>query len=240
MELKELMLNYLVRIIPRFIKRRIITQSENSGILTFSQEGEDRLIERIIGKKHYGIYVDVGAHHPSSLSNTYYFYRMGWRGINIDAMPGSMAQFNKTRPYDINIEQPISDEVANLDYYMFSSPELNTFDTKNVAVFLTYPTVKLLDKISLKTTRLATVLEQNLSKLGANEIDFLSIDVEGLDLKVLRSNDWLKFRPNLILVEDLFADVMKSYNSELSTYLNNVGYNMVAKTQNTIFFKKIA
>ncbi|KQM63980.1 hypothetical protein ASE74_12280 [Pedobacter sp. Leaf216] len=234
------MLNYLVRIIPRFIKRRIITQSENSGILTFSQEGEDRLIERIIGKKHYGIYVDVGAHHPSSLSNTYYFYRMGWRGINIDAMPGSMAQFNKTRPYDINIEQPISDEVANLDYYMFSSPELNTFDTKNVAVFLTYPTVKLLDKISLKTTRLATVLEQNLSKLGANEIDFLSIDVEGLDLKVLRSNDWLKFRPNLILVEDLFADVMKSYNSELSTYLNNVGYNMVAKTQNTIFFKKIA
>lgn len=240
MGLKEYTIQTLLKLIPDFLKRRIITQSADSGILTFSQEGEDRLIERILGKKHYGIYVDVGAHHPSTISNTYYFYRMGWRGINIDAMPGAMALFDQVRPYDINIEQPISDEIAELEYFMFNSAELNTFDAKNAAIFLSYPNVKLLNKITLKTNTLAKVLEQNLPKLGGKEIDFLSVDVEGLDLKVLKSNDWTKFRPNLILVEDLFADVMKSYQGEISTYLTSVDYQMIAKTQNTLFFKKIA
>lgn len=55
-------------------------------------------------KKKIGFYVDVGAHHPMRFSNTYFFYRMGWSGINIDAMPGSMKEFKKYRRRDINLE----------------------------------------------------------------------------------------------------------------------------------------
>lgn len=70
----------------------------------YSQEGEDLLLSRILGDKKDGFYVDVGAHHPFRFSNTYLLYKQGWRGINIDAMPGSMKLFNRFRPRDINIE----------------------------------------------------------------------------------------------------------------------------------------
>ena len=62
---------------------------------TFSQEGEDLLINRILNNKSEGFFIDIGAHHPIRFSNTYFFYRKGWRGINVDAMPGSMKAFEQ-------------------------------------------------------------------------------------------------------------------------------------------------
>ena len=64
---------------------------------SWSQEGEDRILYRIFEQQPVGFYVDVGAHHPKRFSNTYFFYRRGWRGINIDAMPGSMKNFEKLK-----------------------------------------------------------------------------------------------------------------------------------------------
>src|SRR5690554_6253894 len=75
---------------------------------SYSQEGEDILLEKLFEGKNDGFYVDVGAHHPRRFSNTYLLYRRGWRGINIDAMPGSMAEFRRLRGRDINLEIPIS------------------------------------------------------------------------------------------------------------------------------------
>ena len=65
--------------------------------LYYSQEGEDILLARFFFGKSQGFYVDIGAHHPQRLSNTYHFYLQGWRGINIDAMPGSMSSFETLR-----------------------------------------------------------------------------------------------------------------------------------------------
>ena len=94
----------------------------------FSQEGEDTLLERIMGDINYtGSYIDIGAHHPVIFSNTYKFYLSGWRGINIEATPGSIKLFNEIRPLDINLEIPISDKVEDLTFYKFNSPLLNTF-----------------------------------------------------------------------------------------------------------------
>ena len=65
------------------------------------------ILIRIFSNKSHGFFIDVGAHHPKRLSNTYYFYKRGWRGVNIDAMPGSMREFSKFRKRDINLEIPI-------------------------------------------------------------------------------------------------------------------------------------
>lgn len=239
MGIKTFLLDSITTIIPRFIKRRIIINSEQSGIQIYSQEGEDKLIERLLGTKNYGIYVDVGAHHPTILSNTYFFYRKGWRGINIDAMPGSMKRFNEIRPYDINIEKPVSDDNTACTFYTFSAPELNTFDETKVHTFLNFPNVTLLNKIVMQPTSLESILDTHLSKLGTNaQIDFLTVDVEGFDLKVLKSNNWNKYRPTIVLAEDLFFDVIGSYNGELNYFMKSVGYRMIAKTFNTVFFQK--
>lgn len=94
---------------------------------SYSQEGEDMILRRIFGNQKNGFYVDVGAHHPKRFSNTYYFYKKGWRGINIDAMPGSMKAFDKIRRRDVNIEKPISDQKQLLTYFAFNEPALNGF-----------------------------------------------------------------------------------------------------------------
>lgn len=75
--------------------------------ISYSQSGEDRALYRYFERQDNGFYVDVGAHHPFRFSNTCIFYARGWRGINIDAMPQSMALFRKYRKNDINLEVAI-------------------------------------------------------------------------------------------------------------------------------------
>src|SRR5580700_9536062 len=96
---------------------------------SYAQEGEDMVMRRFFESRATpGFYVDVGAHHPQRFSNTYFFYRQGWRGINIDAMPGSMKAFETLRPRDINIEAAVSAEHQSLTYAIFNEPALNSFD----------------------------------------------------------------------------------------------------------------
>mgnify|MGYP000843943371 FL=1 len=69
------------------------------------------------------------------------------------------------------------------------------------------------------------------------EIDFLSIDVESLDFDVLISNNWEKYLPKVILIEDLNFNHNITNESEISRYLSEKNYKFFAKTVNTLFFK---
>ena len=83
---------------------------DSYALKSYSQEGEDMILMRLFENQKMGFYVDVGAHHPKRFSNTYFFYKLGWKGINVDAMPGSMTAFNRIRARDINIEKPVSNK----------------------------------------------------------------------------------------------------------------------------------
>src|SRR5262245_35161179 len=86
---------------------------------SFSVAGEDMILRHLVGPdKRDGFYVDVGAWDPVKLSNTYFFYVQGWRGINIDARPGSRGLFQKVRPRDINVEVGISTRAGEMTYYV--------------------------------------------------------------------------------------------------------------------------
>ncbi len=55
------------------------------------------------------------------------FYNQGWRGINIDARPGSMKLFDKLRKRYINLEIAVSDIKEELKSFTFKEPALNGF-----------------------------------------------------------------------------------------------------------------
>jgi len=203
---------------------------------SYSQEGEDLILMRFFEKKANGFYVDVGAHHPKRFSNTYLFYKKGWRGINIDARPGSMKQFKKERVRDINLEIPISVESKTLTYYMFNEPALNGFSKDLSEAHAGKNGYEIDSTIELKTERLDKVLDENLPKDTA--IDFLSIDVEGLDFEVLRSLDLSRYRPVLILIEVLGSSLSELLDSEISRYLAGYGYEVYGKAVNTVFYKR--
>lgn len=204
--------------------------------LTYSQEGEDIVLDRFFGSKKQGFFVDVGAHHPSRFSNTRYFYDKGWCGVNIDPLPGVMQLFNKERPRDTNVEAGIAEKNGRLTYYMFNEPALNTFSEEEA-----FKKDGLRGEYWITEKRNIAVrrLDELLVEIGIKEraIDFISVDAEGLDLGVLKSNDWNMFRPSMVLAEVLNSSFDRLSSDPVVAYMESQGFSPVAKTFNTVFFK---
>lgn len=203
--------------------------------ICYGQDGEDLILNRLLDGQLQGFYVDVGAHHPVRFSNTYLFYKRGWRGINIDAMPGSMKKFNQVRPHDINIECGVAANAGQLMYYRFNEPALNTFDVVEAEHKNKQP-YRLIDTVVVDVERLDVLLQKHMP-IG-QQIDFLSVDVEGKDEEVLRSNDWSRYRPRFILAETLRTDMLSLGDCPVVQFLRSVGYNPVGKAYNTSFFAR--
>jgi FkbM family methyltransferase len=204
--------------------------------LSYSQEGEDMVLRRIFEMQPTGFYVDIGAHHPERFSNTNFFYQRGWRGINVDAMPGSMEAFGHLRPEDANLQAAVSDQSQTLTYFIFDERALNSFD-RELSLQRQQQGCKILQQVEIKTITLADLLEKHLPP--GRQIDFLSVDVEGFDLNVLRSNNWERFRPRVILVEDMTVSAWGQINGSPTTeFLRSNGYEPFASTLHTIFYRR--
>lgn len=201
---------------------------------SYSQEGEDLVLARFLEQGKAGFYVDVGAHHPIRYSNTYGLYRKGWRGLNIDANPGSMKAFHRVRPRDINVEAAVSNTPSELIFYIFNDPAMNTLD-KELASRHTSGGYHIINEVKIKTQKLSDLLDQYLPP--NTRIDVLTIDVEGLDYDVLRSNDWVRYSPEFILVECLGFSLNQISSDPIARFLSDRHYSVVAKTLNTVFFR---
>lgn len=225
------------KLVSPALQERIRLIFDRYALKSYSQEGEDLILRRLFENRETGFYVDIGAHHPVRFSNTYFFYKRGWRGINIDAMPGSMRAFNTFRPRDINLEQAVSEMPRTLDFYVFNEPALNGFDAKLSQERDAHADAfKIVEIRKLKTRRLDSILNEY--HLAQQNIDFMSIDVEGLDLDVLKSNDWSRYRPEVVLVEVLNGTFPELLTSDISRYLHSQGYEIFAKAVNTVIYRR--
>jgi len=148
-----------------------------------------------------------------------------------------MCLFNKIRPRDINIEIPISDKKQKLKYYMFNEPALNGFSKELAEKRDGKNGYKIISVKDIDTSTLEEVLEKHLPY--SQEIDFISIDVEGLDFQVLESNNWRRFRPKFVLVEILGCSIKGIANSKEYKYLSEFEYEILAKTVNTVIFRRM-
>ena len=221
--------------------RKILSQIKNTltdgyAVKTYSQEGEDVVLRRLFEWQSNGFYVDIGAHHPMEFSNSYFFYKKGWRGINIDPLPGIMRFFKIVRPKDINLEIAISDKKETLTYYAFETPSLNGFSQEISERRSEQAGCKILFKKDIETQPLSEVLDRYLPE--GQEIDFMSIDVEGLDFRVLQSNNWEKYSPKVILVESLTFDLENFGQNEIYNFLKPKGYRLFAKLYLNLIFKR--
>lgn len=206
-------------------------------VKAYSQEGEDLIMQRIFAGKTDGFYVDVGAHHPRRFSNTYLFYRQGWRGINVEPNPDFAADFMRERKRDINLQLGVSDCRGTLTYYQFNDPALNSFDKELTDARLANTAYKLVGTQEISVERLERVLEQHVP--SGVKIDFLSIDVEGLDMAVLRSNNWSRYRPRYVLAESLETSLEEALQGEVYAFMKTQGYKLFGKTLNTLIFQEV-
>jgi FkbM family methyltransferase len=206
------------------------------GRLCYSQEGEDLVLFRALEGKKTGFYVDVGAHHPKRFSNTHFFYKLGWHGINIEPNPLAAGSFANMRRRDINLQLGVSSQRGELEYYHFDDPALNTFNKELAVEREALTPYKIVATQKIRVERLDAVLDAHLP--SDVTIDFLTVDVEGLDLEVLKSNDWVKFRPHYIVVEALGTSLsIDSLTKDpLITYLQQQDFRLFAKTYNSLCF----
>jgi FkbM family methyltransferase len=196
-------------------------------INSYSQAGEDIIVEKLLKKKK-GFYIDIGANHPVKLNNTYRFYKKGWRGINIEPDVKNFMDFSILRKNDINLNCGLSDKNDTLIFYVFERDVLSTFSKDNAEelVELGY---KIVEKREVKCYSLKEIFENySMNK----EIDLLSIDTEGYDYRILNNNDWVRFRPSVIITESNSEDVCSllannSYSVYTHTYIYKERLNTI-------------
>lgn len=153
-------------------------------------------------------------------------------------MPGSMDLFNRLRPRDTNLEKAVSDSKQIMTYYVFNEPALNGFSKELTEHRDGQANNKIIFTKDIETSTLEEILDQYMPK--DQNIDFLSVDVEGLDFAVLKSNNWVKYLPDLILIEICGSTLDELLNNEVAIFLRQFGYTIYAKCVNTVIFKKLS
>jgi FkbM family methyltransferase len=230
--MRELMKVILPQPVVTLLQKILATAGGTYLRTSYSQEGEDLILERILGHKKAGFYIDVGAHHPRRFSNTCRFYQRGWRGINIEPNPEALKLFQQKRKRDINLGFGIAKGEDHLTYFMFNEPALNSFD-RAAAEQRQNSKYRIVGTKSIAVRPLANILNDYMPDV---QIDFMSIDVEGYDLQVLESNDWARFRPTLLLVEATHFNLASPTTEPIHIFLEDRDYKLFAKTLNTLFY----
>ena len=190
----------------------------------FAEYGEDSIVNCLLSYRREGFYVDVGAFHPKRLSSTYFFYKkQNWRGIIVEPNTVNAELFKIMLKRDIVVNRVVASKASEMKYFMFEYASQNTFDEqfKNDRIA---EGMKVVDEAHIKVQPLEELLDESLPQ--DQVIDYLNIDVEGFDLDVLKSNNWKKYRPTIITIEDIKFDINNSNKSEIYTYLKAQGYKL--------------
>ena len=204
--------------------------------VSWAQQGEDLIIEYIFKwflHCEKPSWLDIGAHHPFYLSNTWQFYQKGCRGVNVEPDPGLINAFLRNRKEDININAGVGREKGTFDFFLMSSPTLNTFSKTEAEALIE----KHNNEVFIKEVKPINVIPVNtiLEKHFLNRDNyFISIDVEGMDFEILQSIDFIRFKPLVICIETNGKDEVLVIN-----YLKEKGYLLYASNSvNCIFLVK--
>ena len=198
---------------------------------SYAMDNEDTEVLNYFKDKENGFYVDVWCYHPIHRSNTYLLHKKNWNGINIDTSQFSIDLFNHMRPDDLNYNCAISNknEIISL-FYQKELSQLSTTD-KDQAETVFQGNIK---EKEIQAFTLDEIL--NRDKYKNSKIDFLDIDVEGADLKVLEGLSFDKFKPELVCVEIHTKEIKKS---DIHNFLIDKNYELLWSGVFSHIFKRL-
>lgn len=200
--------------------------------MNYSQYGEERVLNQFFKGKDIGTVVDVGAADGVRYSNSRYLIEsLGWSAVLVEPHPTYFEALGKL--YEKNnsvklINVAVYSEEGDMPFYVYGRDEhaqvstlSKNFKDRVIKVhgdkYEQTPTI-------VKVVKLSQILED------IDKVDFLSVDCEGVDMEVLRSNDWGRNRPSLLCAEHSMP------KPELHEYMTSVGYKFVTETAGNSFF----
>jgi len=176
---------------------------------------EKLAVWEFFGCAEEGIFVEVGANDPKSLSQTWLLERIGWRGVLVEPLPDRAEALRRERRNSQVFEVAVSapEKTGEADFHVAGA--LSSMD-RNVKDYST-------DYETVLRVKVAT-LDSILSEAKIPRIDFLSVDTEGTEVDVFRGLDLRKYRPRLVLVEDAVLGM------KLHRYMMSFRYTLVRRT----------
>jgi FkbM family methyltransferase len=210
------------------------------GKISYSQCGEDLIVDfvlTVMGRSKPS-YLDIGAYHPTQLSNTYLFYRKGGRGVLVEPDPDLCRAIRRLRRTDVCLNAGVGvTPAAKANFYIMTTRTLNTFSKEEAERYQSYGNQKIEIVIEIPLLTLEDILRKYFHPCP----DFISLDAEGLDLAILKSLDLNRFRPAVFCIETIKYTEDKSELKnlkilEISDIMESQGYMTYADTHiNTIY-----
>jgi FkbM family methyltransferase len=180
-----------------------------------SNEEEQQLVRQFFGGEP-GFFVEVGANHPVVGSQSWHLEQHGWQGILIEPQPDLATELAKVRRAKVFAVACSSSKKAGLRLPFFVAGGLSSLERETMAPG---SEVEAVIEVDVRT------VDDVLTEAGARQpIDFLSIDVEGHEIEVLRGLDVMRWRPRLILLEDHVGNLDKH------RFMKSLGYRLVRRT----------
>jgi len=221
------------------LKRKLFAYLGIYGRNSYAQCGEDLIIDFIFNtlEIYKPSYLDIGAHHPKYINNTYFFYKNGSKGVNVEPDKNLLRAFKFQRKRDVNLNIGVGVKAGIMDFYVISSRTLNTFSKVEADRYLDEFGFKLMEtrKIKIRTTN------DIIKEYFLDSPDLISIDVEGMDYDILESINLATYRPIVICIETMSYSESGAGERDyrIDHYLNENGYMKYAETYiNTIYVEK--
>lgn len=208
--------------------------------LSFSQAGEDAVIRFLFKDKKIEqiSYLDLGTNLPDHFNNTYLFYKDGSRGVCVEADKSLIPIIEKVRPKDKILNVGVSIEgKKEADFYIFEISGFNTFDQAEAKKRESFGTFKITEVVKVPLLDINTIIKNNFKTYP----DLLSVDIEGLDLPVLKTLDFEKYPIPAICVETCVysENHIRPKDKTIEEFMLTKGYEVYADTYiNTIFVNK--
>jgi hypothetical protein len=207
---------------------------------SFSQEGEDLIIERILNfnkiKSKDIFYLDIGAGHPIRYSNTLFFYHKDAKGITVDANYKNIFLHKFLRPKDLSFNFLLGNSNEVVEYYKFKQTELNTTSQSKVNE-LAKKNIFPIDKEKIIQKKFSDFCNNEL-KDKLSKINFFNIDIEGGELELIKLIDWTNFNPNIICIEIASNNFNEIFESEIYKIILSQKYKLFSKLYNSVIFIK--
>lgn len=206
--------------------------------LSYAQSGEDLIVDFIFRalRLECPSYLDIGAHHPTHFSNTYFFYTKGASGVTVEPDPTLHRQLRNKRPKDVHLNVGVGEASApSLPFYVMSTKTLNTFSKEEAERYQATGMHRIEEILNVSVVSISEVLDMHFPDKSP---DFISVDVEGLDSQIIRSIDFSRCRPSVVCVETLTFSENRTETkvSEIIDYMCSQGYFVYADTYiNSIF-----
>jgi len=203
----------------------------------YSQSGQDAFVLYYFKNKRNGTFIDIGANDGVSLSNTYYLEKdLGWSGICFEPIPDIFAKLDKNRTC-MKINGGISDKESIEKFTFVDGPshmlsgmskEYDPRHRQRIEKEVSVLGGKVVE-LDIQCYVLNDILEQH----GMFDIDYLSIDTEGNEFKILKTIDFDRFNIQVMTIENNYNDVAQT------NYIISKGYKLMGTLEADEIFVKI-